>query len=191
MELKDQIRIHRESAGMSQAEFAEALGVSVQTITSGETGEHRPQLNHIKAINKVLGVDLDITEQGDATRPDRKKTLALDPECLRMAVAIGKLTKDQKDSIKTLIMVGEAMAQGKKGSTINCSGKLPGKSVVTKYKNVNDKGETEVSLVNVGDQKSWPIHSEKLLKLDNFVKAGEISERAYKFLRENLFQINS
>jgi transcriptional regulator with XRE-family HTH domain len=120
MDLKDQIRIHREAAGMTRRELSEALDVSEQSIVWWESGDHRPRMNRIQALNKALGVVLDVTEQGDAERPKGKDVLsAADPECLRMALAISRLPQEVKYAISVMILVGEAQSVGKQAKSFD------------------------------------------------------------------------
>lgn len=117
MDIKDQIRICREAAGLTRVEFAAKLNppVSEQAVIWWETGEHRPRMNRIQDINRVLGVRLDVSEQGEATAPSSSgvTSIGVDPEYLRLAVAIGRLPKEQREAIITLVRIGETTALGK------------------------------------------------------------------------------
>jgi DNA-binding transcriptional regulator YiaG len=44
----------REAAGLSRAEFAEALGVSRQTVGNWETGRVKPTAEHALAYGRLL-----------------------------------------------------------------------------------------------------------------------------------------
>lgn len=113
MELKDQIRIAREAAGLTKEELAGKLNVSKQSITWWEDGEHRPKILRIRKIEEVLNVHLDLSERGSATALDSdKKSLSVDPEILRLAVAIGRLPRKQRDAIETLAFMGESKMLG-------------------------------------------------------------------------------
>ena len=115
MELKDQIRIARGALGVSQTELATKLGISKQTIVWWETGEHRPKTGRIRELENVLNVRLDLSERGSATPLSAeagKKSLSVDPESLRLAVAIGRLPEKQKNAITTLVFIGESHALG-------------------------------------------------------------------------------
>ena len=111
MELKDQIRIAREAAGLSRPELADRLGVSKQSIVWWEDGEHRPKMARISQIEDALNVRFDLTGRGNA-KPVVGETvsLAVDPETLSIAVALGRLPKAHRDAIKTLILLGEEKA---------------------------------------------------------------------------------
>ena len=111
MELKDQIRIAREAAGLSRIELADRLGINKQSIAWWEEGEHRPKMARISHIEDALNVRFDLTERGSA-KPVVGETvsLAVDPETMRMAVALGRLPKAHRDAIKTLILLGEEKA---------------------------------------------------------------------------------
>ena len=110
MEIKDQIRIAREAKGLSQALLAERLGVSRQSIIWWEDGVHRPKTNRVKSLEEALEVRLDLAERGNATPLQKEKggpSLSVDPEILRLAVAIGRLPRAQRDAITTLAFIGE------------------------------------------------------------------------------------
>ena len=109
MELKDQIRIAREAAGLSQNEIAERLGVSKQSIIWWEKGEHRPKMIRVKQIEDALNVRFDLTERGNAKPPSTGERVSplVDPENMRIAVALSRLPKAHRDAIKTLIQLGE------------------------------------------------------------------------------------
>lgn len=111
MELKDQIRIAREAAGLSRPELATRLGVSKQSIVWWEDGEHRPKMARVSQIEDVLNVRFDLTERGNAKPAEGEKvSLSVDPEIMRVAVALGRLPKAQLEALKTLIFFGENQA---------------------------------------------------------------------------------
>ena len=108
MELKDQIRIAREAAGLTRPELADRLGVSKQSVVWWEDGEHRPKMVRIRQIEDVLLVRFDLTERDNAKPIDGEKvSLSVDPEMMRIAVALGRLPKAYRDAIKTLVFLGE------------------------------------------------------------------------------------
>lgn len=49
----EQIRDIREAAGLSQKGLADALGVSLNSISNWETGHARP---HLKSVRKILAM---------------------------------------------------------------------------------------------------------------------------------------
>ena len=57
--LKNNLKEVRTQKGMSQADLAQAVGVSRQTINSIEKGDYNPTINLCVAICKVLGKTLD------------------------------------------------------------------------------------------------------------------------------------
>ena len=113
MELKDQIRIAREAKGLSQSQLAERLGISRQSIVWWEDGVHRPKTNRVRSLEEALEVRLDLAERGNATplplRPEGP-SLSVNPEMLRLAVAIGRLPRAQRDAIVTLAFIGQDKA---------------------------------------------------------------------------------
>ena len=58
MGLFDQtVTVRREEAGLSQAELAESIGVSQQTVSRWESGAAIPQPDRIVAVAKLLGLE--------------------------------------------------------------------------------------------------------------------------------------
>lgn len=52
----DRLRKSRETTGMDQAAFADAIGVSRQSITNWETGKHAPKRIVLNAWSMATGV---------------------------------------------------------------------------------------------------------------------------------------
>ena len=114
MQLKDQIRIAREAAGLTQVALAKRLGISRQSIVWWEEGTHRPKSARVMQIENVLNIRLDIAERGNAMPLDKNNVaLSADPDMLRLAVAIGRLPKAHREAIESLIYIGEATTIGK------------------------------------------------------------------------------
>lgn len=53
------IRAHRESAGLTQADLARAVGVTRQTLIAIEQGRYSPTLELAFQIARAFGVSLD------------------------------------------------------------------------------------------------------------------------------------
>ena len=51
----DKIRLFREKAGLSQREFAAAIGVSQAAVAQWETGAAQPTLDNLRKAAVVLG----------------------------------------------------------------------------------------------------------------------------------------
>lgn len=58
MALCDNIRNSRKSKNMTQKELAKRLGVSHNTISDWESGKHKPDIDNIMLLCKVLEVDV-------------------------------------------------------------------------------------------------------------------------------------
>lgn len=56
--LGDRLRKARELTGMDQAEFAEAVGISRNTVNNYEKGHTRPRLLELRAWASISGVDI-------------------------------------------------------------------------------------------------------------------------------------
>jgi putative transcriptional regulator len=67
--VRNHVRDHRQSSGISQASLAEAVGVSRQTINAIETGRYLPSLPLAFALARYFGVaveDLFVPTEGEA-----------------------------------------------------------------------------------------------------------------------------
>ena len=53
------IRRYRKERGLTQAEFAEALGMSQASISRFETGERKPDVDDLIAIARYFGCKVD------------------------------------------------------------------------------------------------------------------------------------
>lgn len=49
----------RVNAKMTQTEFAEAIGVSLPTITNWEKGKTEPRIGHLRKISEISGIPID------------------------------------------------------------------------------------------------------------------------------------
>lgn len=76
MNLGEKIQQLRKSAGLSQEQLAEALGVSRQAISKWETDQSVPELDKLLAISRVFSVSTDEllgnapTREDDASSPE-------------------------------------------------------------------------------------------------------------------------
>ena len=57
MEFTEKLRSLRKAAGLSQAEVAKQMGVSVVRITNIETGKKAPTTEQLKKMSKLYGCD--------------------------------------------------------------------------------------------------------------------------------------
>ena len=69
MDLKDTLQCCRKRQGLSQAELAEALDVSRQTVSKWETGTALPSAENLLALSKLYGVPVDALLNGVAAEP--------------------------------------------------------------------------------------------------------------------------
>ena len=57
--MRNRLRVLRAEKSWSQADLAERLGVSRQTVNAIEKGDYNPTINLCRAICKILGKTLD------------------------------------------------------------------------------------------------------------------------------------
>ncbi|KKB86452.1 hypothetical protein VW29_02510 [Devosia limi DSM 17137] len=72
--LGDRIRDSRKAAGMTQADLARALGISVQAISQWESGRTVPTADRLIFIGDLLGLDLRTAYFGGELGPYRGDT---------------------------------------------------------------------------------------------------------------------
>ena len=65
MELHDTLQFYRKRQGLSQAELAEALDVSRQTVSKWETGAVLPSAENLLALSRLYGVSVDALLNGE------------------------------------------------------------------------------------------------------------------------------
>lgn len=57
MELKDKLRLLRESRGLTQAQLADLLGMAASTIGQYETGDREPSYDRLKKFKEFYKVE--------------------------------------------------------------------------------------------------------------------------------------
>lgn len=68
--LHERITKARKTRGLSQANFAERLGVTRAACSHWETGRAKPSTKHIEKIAKLLGIDANWLISGVRTKSD-------------------------------------------------------------------------------------------------------------------------
>lgn len=71
--VENRIEELRKNLGMNQAEFAKALGVSRQTVSSIETGKYNPSLELAFAISDFFGQKVEEIFIHERRRENEKK----------------------------------------------------------------------------------------------------------------------
>lgn len=66
--LAQQVKVARVERGLTQAELAEAAGVSRQTVSNMETGQRAPQEGALRKLMDVLGIELSEDVLSEDTR---------------------------------------------------------------------------------------------------------------------------
>lgn len=59
MEINITLKAARANANMTQKEWAEALGVSDETVKNWETGKSEPKYSQLKKISELSGIPMD------------------------------------------------------------------------------------------------------------------------------------
>ena len=86
MNVGEQIRRGREALGMSQADLADAIWVSRNTVSNWETGATTPDIQSFILMSALFGVTIDEMVKGDenvmarAIARDRNRLLVVGPE---------------------------------------------------------------------------------------------------------------
>lgn len=86
MNVGEQIRRGREALGMSQADLADAIWVSRNTVSNWETGATTPDIQSFILMSALFGVTIDEMVKGDANvmaraiARDRNRLLVVGPE---------------------------------------------------------------------------------------------------------------
>lgn len=86
MNVSEQIRRGREALGMSQADLADAIWVSRNTVSNWETGATTPDIQSFILMSALFGVTIDEMVKGDANvmaraiARDRNRLLVVGPE---------------------------------------------------------------------------------------------------------------
>ena len=95
------IRELRKSKNMTQAAFAEAIGVKAPLITSIETGRRKLSANVIAKIKEAFGVDVEAEVKPTTSKKSAKKAATISKETpLKKGLIIqspmgGKITPDE------------------------------------------------------------------------------------------------
>lgn len=59
MHFAEKLKAAREAAGLSQEQFAEALGISRQAVSKWETAQSYPDTENLMAAAQILGLSVD------------------------------------------------------------------------------------------------------------------------------------
>lgn len=101
-QLSDQIKIARLSAGLTQAQLGEKIGVTKQAITWWETGVHHPRLPVLKQMEDVLKARFNVT--GNKGLPSfGGGGDGIKAEYMALAIEISRLPKASRESITQLV----------------------------------------------------------------------------------------
>ena len=77
MSLGKQIRKYRKQAGLTQAQLADRLGITFQSVSSWENDEYLPDLTRLTEISRHLGVGINqLLEENDLSDLERRDRLS-------------------------------------------------------------------------------------------------------------------
>ena len=94
----------REEGGWTQAQLAQAIGISSGAISQIERGEvHSMAYPHLRAAARFMRCDLDWLATGEGTRKPRNPILQLSPEAALLADQIDRLDESQREIIAAMI----------------------------------------------------------------------------------------
>lgn len=110
MNQSDTIKGYREKKGFTQAELAEKMGRTRQTIISWEKGKSHPDAAEVKTLSKLFGVDeeqIDCDDSGNNTETVYKDIVEGNTEYILIPravlqekyrlVSLEQIQKDQKE----------------------------------------------------------------------------------------------
>jgi transcriptional regulator with XRE-family HTH domain len=106
------IRLLRKRRKMSQAELGKALGVTFQQVQKYENSRNRVSASRLHLVANALNVSItDLFDGASATSSTSRvtKSLAFDPQALRLAEAFVKIS--DKELRSSLVDVAEGMAR--------------------------------------------------------------------------------
>lgn len=95
--MQERIRLIRKNAGLTQAEFAERIGVKANTVTSYETGLRVPSDAVIVSISREFGVSETWLRTGEG------EMLEHADEDTELAKILGQIAGSNDDLIKAII----------------------------------------------------------------------------------------
>ena len=68
------IKLLRRRTGLTQSQFAESLGISVQDVSKWENGKAKPQVDMLKKLAIVFGVSVESLLDTSVETTDKKIT---------------------------------------------------------------------------------------------------------------------
>lgn len=71
MKIAEQLQMQRQVHGLSQADLADELHISRQSISKWENGTTLPSFSNVVAISDLFGISLDVLIKGDAQLMER------------------------------------------------------------------------------------------------------------------------
>lgn len=72
-EFGEWLKRHREAAGLSQTQLAEAVGVVLQTVSRFERGVREPELSLAVKMAEAIGAPCPACGQDHARKPPKRK----------------------------------------------------------------------------------------------------------------------
>jgi transcriptional regulator with XRE-family HTH domain len=96
------IKRERAYAGKTQAQLAEALGVTPQAVSGWERDESRPDINQLRPLADFLSVTVDEILGGETKAKQRRKTMAISDILYETAEEIREYMREQPETYETI-----------------------------------------------------------------------------------------
>jgi transcriptional regulator with XRE-family HTH domain len=114
VEIGRRLRLHRPSAGVSQTQVAEAMGVTFQQVQKYESGTNRIGIGRLIKVAEILDVPLSMFFEGHGTSASKAKTASpaevlTRPHVLRLVQAFSKIESEGLQL--AIVKMAEAVAR--------------------------------------------------------------------------------
>lgn len=108
-EIIDRLKAIRLDKGLSQAKFADLIGVSQGNVGSWETGKALPGALALRNISLKLGISIDSLLFGESSqskiRLEQKNEVVFDPELKRMIDILKELMSNENPHMRSWAII--------------------------------------------------------------------------------------
>lgn len=109
LNIGDRIRLVRKSAGLTQKELGEKLGVSEKTVSSWEINRTEPSMGMLEKISNVLT----ITEYCTELNPYIPNTITFYPQKIKARTELDSITAELSETqVEKLIKFAKLIQRG-------------------------------------------------------------------------------